>query len=96
MYAASLFGADIVFSRPPEMHIDPNIEAGIKANIEAYGGSYQVSETMEDACEDADVVYAKNYVCLDLLPPVTGKPQPEEMMKLFDGYKDWIAWRARE
>jgi hypothetical protein len=30
---------------------------------------------MEDACENADVVYAKNYVCLDLLPPVTAQPE---------------------
>ncbi len=29
MYVASLFGADVVFARPPEMRIDPQIEAGI-------------------------------------------------------------------
>ncbi len=63
MYAASFYGADIVFARPPEMHIDPDIEAAIKANVEANGGSYSVSDKMEDACENADIVYAKNYVC---------------------------------
>ena len=73
MYAASLYGADIVFARPPEMRIDPDIEAAIKANVELNGGSYSVVDNMEDACENADIVYAKNYVCLDLLPPVTAE-----------------------
>ena len=71
MYAASYFGPDIVFARPPEMRLDPDVEAAIKANVELNGGSYSVVDNMEDACESADVVYAKNYVCLDLLPPVT-------------------------
>lgn len=95
MYMASLFGADIVFARPPEMRIDPDIEADIRANIEASGGSYAVTDRLEDAFEDADVVYAKNYVCLDLLPPVTDKPELDEMMKLFGKYKDWIADEKR-
>jgi N-acetylornithine carbamoyltransferase len=95
MYASSFFGPDIVFGRPPEMHIDPEIEAAIKANVEANGGSYEVVENMEDACEGADIVYAKNYVCLDLLPPATEKPEKDEMMKLFDSYKGWIADEAR-
>ncbi len=71
MYVSSLYGADIVFSRPPEMRIDPEIEAAIKANCELYGGSYTVSENLDDAFVDADMIYAKNYVCLDMLPPVT-------------------------
>jgi N-acetylornithine carbamoyltransferase len=91
MYAVSFYGPDIVFAHPPEMHIDPEVEAEIKANVELNGGSYTVSEKMEDACERADIVYAKNYVCLDLLPPITSKPQHEDMMKLFSKYKDWIA-----
>jgi len=95
LYVASLFGADVVFSRPSEMRIDPEIEAQVKANAETYGGSYQVSDKMEDACEGADVVYAKNYVALDLLPPVTDKPKKDEMMKLFNKYKNWIADEKR-
>lgn len=95
MYAASLFGPDIVFSHPPEMRIDPDIEAAIKANLEASGGSYQVVDNMEDACEQADIVYAKNYVALDLLPPVQDKPQQDEMAKLFSKYQDWIADERR-
>lgn len=95
MYAASFFGADIVFARPPEMGIDPEIEAQIKANVEENGGSYEVVENMEDACGNADIVYAKNYVCLDLLPPKTAKPEQDEMTKLFAKYRDWIADEKR-
>jgi N-acetylornithine carbamoyltransferase len=91
MYMASLFGADLVFARPPEMRIDPNIEQDIRNNAAMSGGSFQITDSMEDAYVGSDVVYAKNYVCLDLLPPVTAKPQQEEMMKLFGKYKNWIA-----
>jgi N-acetylornithine carbamoyltransferase len=91
MYAASLFGPDIVFAHPPELRIDPEIEAVIRRNLESSGGSYTVVDRMEVACERADVVYAKNYVCLDLLPPVTAEPKGEEMSKLFGKYKNWIA-----
>lgn len=95
LYVASLFGADIVFAHPPEMRIDPEIEAQVKANAATYGGSYQVSDNMEDAFEASDVVYAKNYVALDLVPPVSKQPEKEEMMKLFGKYKDWIADEKR-
>ena len=95
MYAASFYGADIVFARPPEMGIDLEVEAAIKANVELNGGTYNVVENMEDACENADIVYAKNYVCLDLLPPHTSKPEKDEMVKLFSNYKGWIADEKR-
>ena len=95
MYAASLFGPDIVFAHPPEMRIDPEIEKAIQANVEMSGGSYTVVDSMEDATEDADVLYAKNYVALDLLPPVTQEPQHEEMSKLFEKYRDWTADKKR-
>ena len=91
MYSASLFGPDIVFAHPPELRIDPEIEAAIKANAEASGGSYTVVDNMEDACEGADIVYAKNYVCLDLLPPTQPEPKQDEMAKLFLQYKGWCA-----
>lgn len=95
MYAASFFGPDIVLAHPPELRIDPDVEAAIRANVEANGGSYQVVDDMDSACEQADVVYAKNYVCLDLLPPVTSEPQHDEMAKLFEKYRGWIADERR-
>ncbi len=95
MYAASLFGPDIVYARPQEMRIDPEVEAAIRANVEASGGSYTVVEEMEEACSGADVVYAKNHVCLDLLPPYAPAPKHDEMAKLFAKYKGWIADESR-
>ncbi len=95
MYAASYFGPDIVFAHPKELHIDPEIRDAIQANVEANGGSYVEVDKMEDACEEADVVYAKNYVCLGLLPPVTNEPKHEEMKRLFDKYRGWIADEKR-
>jgi N-acetylornithine carbamoyltransferase len=95
MYAASFFGPDIVFAHPPELRIDPDVEAAIQANVAMNGGTYAVIDDMDAACEGADVVYAKNYVALDLLPPVTSEPQHDEMAQLFDNYKSWIADERR-
>lgn len=95
MYAASLFGPQIVFARPPELGIDPDIEKAIETNVELYGGSYDVVDNMEEAVEDAEVLYAKNYVALELLPPNEGEPKHEEMAKLFSKYEDWIADERR-
>ncbi|MCL4395970.1 MAG: ornithine carbamoyltransferase [Chloroflexi bacterium] len=95
MYAASFFGPNIVFAHPPEMRIDPEIQAAIQTNVQANGGTFTTVDCMDDACENADVVYAKNYVCLDLLPPCTKEPQQDEMAKLFSKYKDWIADERR-
>jgi N-acetylornithine carbamoyltransferase len=95
MYASSFFGADIVFAHPPELRIDPEIEAAIQANAAANGGSYQVVDNMEDACAGADVVYAKNYVALDLLPPCQPEAKHDEMAKLFAKYQGWIADERR-
>lgn len=91
MYASSFFGPEIVYAKPPELRIDPEIEADIKANVEANGGSYTVTDNFEEAFVDADVVYAKNHVCLDLLPPFQQDPQHEEMGRLFAKYRSWIA-----
>ena len=53
------------------------------------------SDKMEDACENADIVYAKNYVCPGSAAAVTQKPEQDEMVKLFGKYKDWIADEKR-
>lgn len=90
MYAASFFGADIIYTKPPELRIDPEIEQAIKENVEANGGSYQVSDRIEDAFTDADIVYGRNHTCLDLLPPFHKEGKFDEMAKLFDKYKNWI------
>jgi len=41
------------------------------------------------------MLYAKNYVCLDLLPPVTSEARHDEMAKLFGKYRCWIADERR-
>lgn len=90
MYAASLCGVDMVFARPPEMRIDPDIERAVENNLRERGGSFTVVEDLDEACEQADVVYAKNYVCLDLLPPHIPASASEQMHKLFSRYRSWI------
>jgi len=77
------------------MHIDPEVEAEIRPNVEMNGGSYKVVEKMEDSLREGRRGLCKNYVCLDLLPPKTAKPEQDEMVKLFAKYKGWIADEKR-
>ena len=70
------------------------LAVGCPAGV-AYSDNFLCIFFGEDAFEGADVVYAKNYVALDLLPPVTDKPEKDEMMKLFNKHKNWIADEKR-
>ncbi|MCP4113595.1 MAG: ornithine carbamoyltransferase [Desulfobacteraceae bacterium] len=90
MYAASFFGPDIVYTKPPELRIDPEIEKQIKENVEKNGGTYQVSDRFEDAFANADAVYARNHVSLDLMPPFKKEPGHKEMADMFKKYKNWM------
>jgi N-acetylornithine carbamoyltransferase len=80
MYMASLFGADVVFARPPEMRIDPDIEADIKANVEASGGSYSWWRTWKTPARTPTSSMPRITSALDLLPPVTAQPEKDEMI----------------
>ncbi|UCB44632.1 MAG: hypothetical protein JSV25_10465 [Spirochaetota bacterium] len=90
MYAAGFFGPDIIYTKPSELKINPEIETAIKANVEANGGTYRTSDNIEDAFKGADIVYVKNHVSLDLLPPFVKEPKCDEMAKFFNKYNDWI------
>lgn len=90
LYGASLFGADIVYAKPPELRIDREIEKAVQRSAEQHGGTYRTSDRLEDAFEDADIIYGKNHVCLDLMPPEKKEPDHQEMSKLFEKYRDWI------
>ncbi|MEM9457166.1 MAG: ornithine carbamoyltransferase [Myxococcota bacterium] len=90
LYVASLGGANLVFAHPPALRIDPDIEDVIRNNSRISGGSYTVVDDLAAACDQADVIYAKNYVCLDLMPPATTEPMHEQMRALFEQYQHWI------
>ncbi|HHY95943.1 MAG TPA: ornithine carbamoyltransferase [Firmicutes bacterium] len=90
MAISSYFGADIVFARPRGFELDPEIIARVKANVATYGGTFEETDSMEEAFRDADAVYPKSWPSLQYLPPQIEKPDFEGMKKLFEANRHWI------
>jgi len=84
------FGADVVLAHPKGLELDPEIIRWAKKNSYESGGSFEVSYSMDEAFEGADVVYPKSWGSLRFMPPTTPKVNEEGMLELMNKYKDWI------
>lgn len=78
------FGLDVVLAHPPEFKLMPEQIEIAKKNAAEAGVKFEISNKMEDAFKDCDIVYPKSWGILELF----GKPQ--EALKIGAQYKDWI------
>ncbi|MGY5861729.1 MAG: ornithine carbamoyltransferase [Candidatus Thorarchaeota archaeon] len=78
------FGMDVTFVRPPEFALHSNIEQQARKNAETYGGSFEVTDSLEESLEGADVIYMRQHCTMDY-----GKHGPEAEQKIIDKYSDW-------
>ncbi len=83
------FGCDVVLAHPPEFKLMPEIMQQAKDNAKKYGVGFDVTDNMDEAFKDADVVYPKSW---GPMMTTTGK---EEGKALIDKYKDWITDERR-
>ena len=83
------FGCDVVLAHPPEFKLMPEIMQQAKDNAKKYGVGFDVTDNMDEAFKDADVVYPKSW---GPMLTTTGK---EEGKALIDKYKDWITDERR-
>lgn len=83
------FGCDVVLAHPPEFKLMPEIMQHAKDNAKKYGVGFDVTDNMDEAFKDADVVYPKSW---GPMLTTTGK---EEGKALIDKYKDWITDERR-
>lgn len=79
------YGMDVVYVRPPEFTLDPEIIKQARRNAEESGGSFSEVSNLKEAFRDADVVYMRNHVTLNF-----GEIGKEEERKIMEKYKDWI------
>ena len=77
------FGIDVTLAYPPEFKLMPEIEVQAKANADAAGVKFEISDRFEDAFEDADVVIPKSWG-----PLVTTRDVPEGL-RLIEQYPSW-------
>ena len=62
----------------------------IKENVKEYGGSFEETDSMEEAFKDADVVYPKSWGSLKFVPPQTSELMYDQMVELFKKNTNWI------
>lgn len=87
---ATRFGMDVTVLCPEEAYrLDPQFETVAKANAAASGGSFTLSDDIETAYRDADVVYAKSWGAL----PFYGRPEAE--WELRKNYRHFIVDEAK-
>jgi N-acetylornithine carbamoyltransferase len=78
------YGMDVVYVRPPEFTLDPNIIAMAKKNAEQSGGSFTETTNLKEAFEGAHVIYMRNHCTLNRAE--IGDKAEQQLM---DSYKSW-------
>ena len=78
------FGLDVVLAHPPEFKLMPDIMDQAMEQAKKYRAGFEVSDDMEAAFKDADIVYAKSW------GPLLTTQDPDEGKQIQDKYKDWI------
>lgn len=83
------FGCDVVLAHPPEFKLMPDIMQQAKDNAKKYGVGFDVTDDMDEAFKDADVVYPKSW------GPMLTTTDKEGGKALIEKYKSWITDERR-
>ena len=84
------FGMDVTLAHPPEYFLMPETMRAARENAERAGVKFQVTNNMEEAFRDADVVIPKSWGCLD-----TMGANPKESLRIAEQYRHWICDAAK-
>jgi ornithine carbamoyltransferase len=86
----SRFGMNVVLAHPPGFEIDPQIVSTAKSNAEAAGSRFEISNDLDSAITDAQVVFPRNWASSELLRVGTSKFGKERESELHEKYRTWI------
>jgi ornithine carbamoyltransferase len=78
------FGMDVVLAYPPEFKLMPEIVEQAKEQARRHGTGFEITNDMEQAFKEADVIYAKSW------GPLVTTSDKTEGKKLQDSYQNWI------
>ena len=79
------FGMDVVLAHPPEYGLMPETTLAAFDNAHRGGGKFSVTNDMDEAFRDADIVIPKSWGCLD-----TMGANPAESLRIAKQYTGWI------
>ena len=83
------FGLDVTLAIPKEFTLKPAIMEQARKNAVLSGSKFEVVDSMEEACKDADIVYAKGW------GPIMHTQDEKEGIAIIDSYRmngcmDWV------
>lgn len=76
-------GIDVTLAYPEEFRLMPEIEQQARLNAEAAGSSFKISNSFEDAFEDADIVIPKSW------GPLMTTTDTKAGLAMIDKYPEW-------
>ena len=83
------WGMDVVLAHPPEYKLMPDIVQQARDNARKHGGGFEITDSMDDAFKDADIVYPKSWGAL-----LTTNDNAESA-RIGKQYTSWITDRRR-
>jgi N-acetylornithine carbamoyltransferase len=78
------FGMDVVLAHPPEFKLMPGIMEQAREQARNFGAGFEVTDDMEAAFKDADIIYAKSWGAM------VHTPDPDEGARIIKKYSHWI------
>lgn len=96
------FGMDVTLAHPPEYKLTERCMEAAHANAAASGTKFEVTDDMDAAFENADIVYPKSWGAFDLMTERLTMTTQEQIAKNEQAcldvnakYKDWICDERR-
>jgi N-acetylornithine carbamoyltransferase len=78
------FGVDLVLAHPPEFKLRSDFMEQARESARRSGSSFEVTDNMEEAFKDADIIYPKSWGAMETTV------DPKEGARIIDQYKHWI------
>lgn len=88
------FGMDVVLAHPPGYGLMPEINALAERQADESGGSFEITHSMEDAFEGADVVYPKSWAPFEVMEARTRYLRAGQADKIDELEKEAMASNA--
>lgn len=85
----SRHGMDVVLAHPPEFRIDPKIVEIARANAEAGGSEFTITDDLQSAVEGAHAVFPRNWASDALLTVGASRFGKENELELHEKYRNW-------
>ncbi|MDR0841324.1 MAG: ornithine carbamoyltransferase [Christensenellaceae bacterium] len=84
------FGLDVTLAHPKGFELMPDVLKVARENAEAYGSKFEIVNDMDEACTDADIIYAKGWG-----PIMTVGDDEKRGVEMINQNPGWIVNRER-